>query len=96
VRPAVVVESDHNNRRLATTIIAPVTSNLRNVVEPTQVAIDIDTADGRLTGLLRPSAVKCENLATIVRAEIQRRIGALSPALKQSLNQALRAALELS
>lgn len=95
VRPAVVVQSDRNNRRLTTTIVAPVTSNLHNVAEPTQVRIDVNSPDGIQTGLLRPSAIKCENLATVVRREIRRHIGTLSPRLIQELNEALRAALEL-
>src|SRR4051794_22525182 len=65
LRPAVVVQSDAYNQRLATTILAPVTSNTRHTNELCQVAIDPANRDGTKTGLLRPSAIKCENLATV-------------------------------
>lgn len=95
LRPSVVVQSNHNNRRLLTTMVVPVTSNLQNANEPTQVRIDIDSPDGAKTGLVVNSAIKCENIATVERSLIQRRIGTLSPALLQLLDDALRAALEL-
>ena len=52
-RPALVVQSDLNNARLRETIIAAITSNISRVYEDHQLLIDISTADGAATGLLR-------------------------------------------
>jgi mRNA interferase MazF len=96
LRPAVVVQNNANNRRLATTIFAPITSNIRHQSEPTQVAVDPSTPDGSATGLLRPSAIKCENIATVETRLVRRKIGVAAPRLLAELETALKAALSLS
>ena len=96
LRPAVVVQNDANNRRLATTILAPITSNIRHMNEPTQVAIDPGTPDGLRTGLLRPSAIKCENLATVETQLVRRKIGIVPAPHLSQLETALKAALGLA
>jgi mRNA interferase MazF len=96
VRPALVVQSDHNNRRLQDTIVALVTRTTRRAqAEPTQLLIDINTAEGKQSGLLQTSAVKCEHLETVLQADIQQRVGSLTPALMAKINDCLKAALEL-
>jgi len=95
-RPAVVVQSDHNNGRLTNSIFAMVTTNTRLATsEPAQVLIDVATPDGQATGLTRTSAVKCENLYTLPQAAVLKTIGQLSPALMQQVDDALKASLEL-
>lgn len=95
LRPAVVVQNDVNNRRLASTILAPITSNLRYQHEPTQVPVDPSTAAGSPTGLLRPSAIKCENLTTVETRLVRRKIGVLPPDSLAQLEIALKAALAI-
>jgi mRNA-degrading endonuclease toxin of MazEF toxin-antitoxin module len=57
VRPALVVQSDHNNARLNETIIAAITSNLSRVQEPTQLLIEVASPDGgRFGPAARPRA----------------------------------------
>lgn len=87
LRPAVIVQTDQNNARLQETIIAAVTSNLSNVRQAHQFLIETASADGRATGLLHDSAVRCERLHTIPQTEIRRTIGRLSPALIKLLDQ---------
>lgn len=95
-RPAVVVQSDRNNRRLMSTIVAGITTNLkRGATEPTQFLIDPSTPEGQSAGLSQSSAVKCENLFTVSQADIRRTAGHLSDVLKLKLNYCLKAALEL-
>ncbi len=95
-RPAVVIQSDRNNLRLVSTLVAAVTTNLRHVAtEPTQFLVDPATPEGASSGLTAPSAVKCENLFTVSQARVKRTLGHLSDPLKQRLNDALKAALEL-
>lgn len=94
-RPVVVVQSDHNNARLNSAIVAMITSNTRLAgKEPTQVLVDLATADGRRTGLSHTSAVKCENLYTKPQNDL-RKIGVMSPALMQQVDAALKASLAL-
>src|SRR6516164_2681799 len=83
VRPALVVQSDHNNSRLNETIIAAITSNISRVHQPAQLLIDISTPDGVASGLLHNSAVRCERLHSIPQADVRRVIGHLPNALMQ-------------
>jgi mRNA interferase MazF len=74
VRPSLVVQSDHNNHRMQDTIIALITrSTQRAQTEPTQIFVDVSTPDGKQSGLLQNSAVKCEHLETVLQADIYRR-----------------------
>jgi mRNA-degrading endonuclease toxin of MazEF toxin-antitoxin module len=95
VRPALVVQSDHNNVRLNETIIAAITSNVSRVHEATQLFVDLSTADGAASGLLHNSAVRCERLHSIAQVDVRRIIGHLSDALMAQINDCLKAALGL-
>jgi mRNA interferase MazF len=93
IRPALVVQSDHNNPRLANTIVAAITRNISRVHEPTQLLIDISTAAGRQSGLLGNSAVTCENLFTAGQKFIIRTVGSLPPDAMREVDNCLKAAL---
>jgi mRNA interferase MazF len=95
IRPAVVVQSDAENGRLANTVLAMITGNLDDAGQPTTVLVDPGTPDGIGSGLNGPSMVKCFNLATVRQRHVLHVIGHLSDALMQEVNQALKAALEL-
>jgi mRNA interferase MazF len=95
-RPAVVVQCDRLNSQIQNTVVAMITGNTRLVGrEPTQFLIDPAVPEGASSGLRYASAVKCENLMTIAQADILRTMGHLSDALKQKLNDCLKAALEV-
>ena len=95
-RLAIVVQCDRNNRRLMSTVVAGVTTNLRHVAtEPTQFLVDPATPEGASAGLSQPSAVKCENLYTVAQTDVRSTIGYLSDAMKAKLNDCLKAALEI-
>jgi len=95
-RPALVVQCDRNNQRLDDVIVAMITSTTqRAAVEPTQLLIDIATVEGRQSGLLHESAVKCEHLITLHQRHVERVIGRLSPDLMQRIDECLKASLGL-
>jgi mRNA interferase MazF len=73
-----------------------ITGNIRLVgIEPTQFLIDPATPEGASSGLTYPSAVKCENIATVPRADIIDTVGRLSDVLILKLDECLKAALGL-
>jgi mRNA-degrading endonuclease toxin of MazEF toxin-antitoxin module len=95
-RPAVVVQCDRNNRRLLSTIVAGITTNLKRVsTEPTQFLVDPAAPEGAFSGLSQPSAVKCENLFTVAQTDIKSILGHFSDSLMQRLDQCLKTALEV-
>jgi mRNA interferase MazF len=95
IRPAVVVQRDVENVRLANTILAMVTGNLSDFGQPTNLLIDPIAPDGAGCGLSGPSLVKCCNLATVRQKRVLRVIGKLAESQMQQLIKCLKAALEL-
>jgi mRNA interferase MazF len=89
VRPALVVQSDAENQRLANTIVAMITGNLDDSGQPTTVLVDPTSPIGAGSGLSGPSLVKCYNLATIRQRCIIQVIGHLSDAIMQQIDEAL-------
>jgi mRNA interferase MazF len=95
VRPALVVQNDRDNLRLTNTIVALITRNISRVGEPTQMLIDLTTAEGRQSGLNQSSAVVCTDLFTVSQAKVRRVIGSLPASLMTKVGVCLKAALEL-
>jgi mRNA interferase MazF len=95
VRPALVVQNDRDNQRLTNSILAMITGQTKRSLEPTQLFIDISTADGQLTGLRSDSAVNCINLLTLDQKKIITTIGTFSAAFMLQVNDCLKEALEL-
>jgi mRNA interferase MazF len=96
LRPAVVLQSDQDNARLGTTVVAMITKNTRLAVrEPRHVLIDIATPDGQATGLWMNSVVNCSQLVTVSDDRIDRHLGHMPPALMEQVENALRQGLEL-
>jgi mRNA interferase MazF len=95
-RPALVVSSDHNNSRLQDAILAVITSTTsRAKLEATQLLIEIATPEGKQSGLLGDSAVKCERLHATLQSIIHRVVGSLPGHTMLKINDCLRKALEL-
>ena len=96
VRPCLVVQADRNNQRLQDTIVVTITSRTQHAkVEPAELLIELTSPGGQQSGLLLDSAVQCQNILTVDRSFIRRRIGTLSPDLMNQVNDCLKAALEL-
>jgi mRNA-degrading endonuclease toxin of MazEF toxin-antitoxin module len=95
-RPALVVQCNRNNQRLNDVILAMITSVIdRAETEPTQLLIDPSIAEGRQSGLLHQSAVKCEHLITLHHQFIGRVIGHLPPDVMNKIDLCLKESLEL-
>ena len=95
-RPCLVVQNDADNARLANTVVVQITSNLRAAGEPTQLLVEVNTPDGRQSGLLHDSPVSCNNLATIEQALVARVIGSLPADVMDKVEACLKAALRLA
>jgi mRNA interferase MazF len=96
LRPVLVVQSDVYNAKISNTIVAQITSVLTRTGDPAHLLIDTSTPDGKQSGLLRNSIVSCNNLNTVHELRIKRKIGELSDALMQEINECLKAALGIA
>jgi mRNA interferase MazF len=94
-RPMLVVQNDGNNSRMANTILVFITTNISRAAEPTQVLIDVGTPEGKASGLIQTSVVSCENILTVVQADVLRTIGHLPDALMRRVDEGLKISLAL-
>jgi len=89
LRPALVVQTDDMNNRITDTIIAAISTKSHRTSEY-QVAIDVATPEGLLSGLRFTSMVQCENLLTIDTVLFQAVIGHLPESIMLQINGALK------
>src|SRR5262245_7148856 len=95
LRPALVIQNDRDNARLANTIVPQITGTTHRALEPTQVLSDVSTPEGQQTGLRFNAVVNCFNLVTLDSNKVRRRPGTMPDTLMQQVNDALKVALEL-
>lgn len=95
-RPAVVVQSDSYAGLVGTVVVAEITKNSTMQSDPACLLIDVNTPDGKATGLVRDSIVSCLVLVTVYADTIAQVVGTLSPAMRQKLDDCLKTALGLS
>ncbi len=94
-RPCLIVQNDVDNAKLANTVIAQISSNLRRRGDKSHLFVSAASPEGVQAGLLHDSVVSCNNLATIEQSLIDKVIGSLPTAVMQKVDDCLRAALEL-
>jgi mRNA interferase MazF len=87
-RPAVIVSNDIGNQHSARVIVAPVTSRGRAKIYPFEVAMPVGEA-----GLDRDSMILLDQIRTVDKRRLGRRIGALSKARIVELDRAIRISL---
>jgi mRNA interferase MazF len=92
-RPCLVVQGDYYNNRLQNVLLATITTNLNRKGDAAHFFIDISTPDGKRSGLVADSLVSCLNLAVIPAADVGQKIGELSPAMMQQIDDCLKVAL---
>lgn len=94
-RPAVVIQSDAHAGALSTVVVAEVTKNLTRKSDPACVFIDVNTQEGKATGVLLDSVISSLVLDTVYVDTIDQVLGTLSPALLQQLDRCLKVGLGL-
>ena len=87
LRPVVVVSRDDVAGRRQNVTVASVTTTVHDLAS--EVVVD------HRDGLKVPSAVNCDELATITKDRLTRRIGRLSETRIEAIHDALRFALQL-
>jgi mRNA interferase MazF len=90
-RPVLVIGDDrYNASRLQTVTVVVLTSTKRLAALPGNVAVAAD-----LSGLDRDSVVNVTQVATLDRAVLEQRVGALPPWVMTQVDDGLRRALAL-
>ncbi len=97
VRPAVVLQSDRENQRLTSTVVAMISGSLNLVGrEPGHILIDIQSEDGRHSGLKYSSVVNIHSIYSVHTDRIERVSGTLSENLLRQIAEQLLETLDLS
>lgn len=89
-RPALVLQNDIANRHSPITIVAAITSKYDERLYPTEVLIE--TPEG---GLTRDAVVLLNQVRSIDKSRLIKRIGALKPATMQLVDRALQISVGL-
>lgn len=88
IRPVVIVQNDKGNKHSPTVIVACVTTKEKKLGMPLHVQISPEES-----GLPSPSVVLCEQLRTLEKKRLGRRMGALSPSAMARIDWALALSL---
>ena len=97
VRPAVVLQSDRENQRLTSTVVAMISGNVNLVGrEPGHILIDIQSDAGLRSGLKYSSVVNIHSLYSIHTDRIERISGSLTDELMHEIETQLIQTLDLS
>ena len=94
-RPALVVQSDRDNRHRAAVVLAAITSTRTHRDLPSKVTVGKDTSEGREGGLRLDSVVDCQTIVTVPREEILSQLGRFPAATMERVDRALDDALGL-
>ncbi len=86
-RPVVILTRDAVLSRLDSIVVALVTRNVRDL--PSEVRL------GRREGLPRPCVVNLDNIVTVPKSRLTRRLGTLSQEKLAELNRAIKLALDI-
>jgi mRNA interferase MazF len=89
---ALIIQNDVANEHAATTIVAPVTSTIRLPLSPVHVLLEA----GRGTGLAVPSMALLNQIRTVDRRRLVKRLGKVDSATMQFIDEAIRISLDVS
>jgi mRNA interferase MazF len=92
LRPALIVQENNLGTGLSQVIVAMITSRVFRAGHASRVTIRLNSAAGIQSGLLADSVMMTDNLATVMEAAIDRRIGSIP---MSEVDQALRHTLGL-
>ena len=87
IRPVVIIQNDIGNR-YSPTIIAAITSRTTKKELPTHVRVNSETG-----GLMKDSVIMLEQMRTIDRARLKRRIGHIDNETLEKIDNAIKASL---
>lgn len=90
-RPAaLVIQNDVGNRYSPITIVAAITSKFDEELYPTEVPVSSPGG-----GLLEPSVIALNQIRSVDKQRLVKRLGVLKPATMERVNQALRISVGL-
>ncbi|HYL37539.1 MAG TPA: type II toxin-antitoxin system PemK/MazF family toxin [Bryobacteraceae bacterium] len=90
-QPALVIQNDVGNRHSPVTIVAAITSQFTPVPYPIEVTVHPSKANG----LSVESAVRLNQIRSLDRERLVKRLGALEPPVRRRVDEAIKISLGL-
>jgi mRNA interferase MazF len=87
-QPVLVLTREPVRPYMARVTVAPITATIRGLSSEIRV--------GRANGLDNESVVSCDNIVTVPKSAVGRRIGYLLPSQENALSAAIRSAFDLA
>ena len=84
VRPVLIVQNDIGNKYSPTVIVAAITSRINKAKIPTHIELSASTY-----GLEKDSVILLEQIRTLDKSRLEKKIGVLDYKTMQNVNQAL-------
>ena len=91
VRPCVVIQNDVGNKYSPVTIVAVITSQKR-LSQKYPVDVWVEKQDG---GLDVPSIIQCDQIRTVDKRRVTRRLGQFSDLIMKEVDKAIKISLAL-
>jgi mRNA interferase MazF len=91
-RPALILQNDISNRHGATTVVAPITSTVRLPLSPVHVLLPA----GPSTGLGAPSVAVFNQIRTVDRRRLIRKLGEADRWIMAQVDEAIQVSLGLA
>lgn len=88
IRPVIIIQNDIGNKHSTTVIVAAITSSGKKANLPVHVAITAEES-----GLTRDSVVLLEQLRTLEKTRLTKRLGCLSRSAMKRIDKALALSL---
>jgi mRNA interferase MazF len=90
-RPALVIQNDIGNRHSSVTIVAAITSKL----SPTPYPVEVIVEPNKANGLSLPSAIHLDQIRSIDRQRLVKRLGVVDSATMRKVHDAIKISLGL-
>jgi mRNA interferase MazF len=90
-RPALVIQNDVGNQFSPLTVVAAITSK----VSPEPFPVEVAVAPSRANGLSQQSAIRLDQIRTIDRSRVVKRLGAIDAASMRKVDEAIKISLGL-
>ncbi len=94
-RPALVIQNDVGNRYSLNTIVLSISSVIPQKRYPTHYKIAANTKLGKKAGLDKDSVVQAENILTLPKALITRKLGSLPASAMDKIDGIIKVSLAL-
>jgi mRNA interferase MazF len=91
-RPALIIQNDIGNRHSPITIVAAITSKLSPIPYPVEVVVE----PSRANGLSLRSAIHLDQIRSVDRQRLVKRLGTVDTIILRKVNDAIRISLGLA